>query len=161
MYLLDSDVFITAKNTHYAFDIAPGFWQWIERAHGQGRVYTVHRCYEEVVDGGDELSEWMKRQPGSFALKVTSADQTSLRHLAEWAMGLDRRAGVAASWLDVGDYFLVAQALTLGFTVVTHEQPRPEAKSAIKIPDACNAMGVPYMGPFDMLRQEGAQLGLA
>ncbi|MGI6459578.1 MAG: DUF4411 family protein [Candidatus Hydrogenedentales bacterium] len=26
-YLLDSDVFIQAKNEHYAFSICPGFWE--------------------------------------------------------------------------------------------------------------------------------------
>ena len=131
MYVLDSDVFIDAKNRHYAFDIAPGFWQWIERAHSQGRVFTVRRCYEEVIDGNDELSEWMKNRPETFALRVTSNDQPSLTQLAKWATSLDRRAGVAARWVDLGDYFLVAQAMTHGYTVVTHEQPRPEAKNTI------------------------------
>lgn len=26
VYLVDSDVFITAKNLYYPFDICPGFW---------------------------------------------------------------------------------------------------------------------------------------
>ena len=26
-FLLDSDVFIAAKNAYYAFDICPGFWK--------------------------------------------------------------------------------------------------------------------------------------
>ncbi|MCG8556092.1 MAG: DUF4411 family protein [Proteobacteria bacterium] len=26
-YVVDSDVFITAKNRYYAFDICPGFWK--------------------------------------------------------------------------------------------------------------------------------------
>ena len=30
-YLLDSDVFIRAKNDHYGFDLCPGFWEWLER----------------------------------------------------------------------------------------------------------------------------------
>jgi uncharacterized protein DUF4411 len=31
-YLLDTDVFIQAKNLHYAFDVCPGFWSWLDRA---------------------------------------------------------------------------------------------------------------------------------
>lgn len=27
VYLLDSNVFMEAKNRYYAFDIVPGFWQ--------------------------------------------------------------------------------------------------------------------------------------
>ena len=30
--VLDSDVFIAAKNAYYAFDICPGFWKGILRA---------------------------------------------------------------------------------------------------------------------------------
>ena len=29
-YLLDSDVFIQAKNLHYGFDFCPAFWDWID-----------------------------------------------------------------------------------------------------------------------------------
>ena len=33
-YLLDSNVFIRAKNDYYDFDICPAFWDWLEQAHG-------------------------------------------------------------------------------------------------------------------------------
>lgn len=32
-YLLDSDVFIQARNLHYGFDFCPAFWDWLEWAH--------------------------------------------------------------------------------------------------------------------------------
>ncbi|MDN5853370.1 MAG: DUF4411 family protein [Actinomycetia bacterium] len=157
MYLVDSDVFIDGKNHHYGFDIAPGFWDFLQHAHEQRRVFTVHRCYEEVTDTGDDLSLWMLGRPSTFALKPTGADTPSLQRVSRWAMGLLRRQGVAASWLSTGDYFLVSQALTLGYTVVTHERPAPQSVTKIKIPDACDAMNVPWMSPFEMLRAEGAQ----
>lgn len=31
-YLLDANVFITAKNLHYGFDFCPAFWDWLDRA---------------------------------------------------------------------------------------------------------------------------------
>ncbi|WP_083819642.1 DUF4411 family protein [Pseudofrankia inefficax] len=40
MYLVDSDVLITAKNTYYAFDIVPAFWDWLARAHAAGQVFA-------------------------------------------------------------------------------------------------------------------------
>ena len=30
MFLVDSNVLIEAKNRYYAFDIAPGFWKWLD-----------------------------------------------------------------------------------------------------------------------------------
>ncbi|MCG7301294.1 DUF4411 family protein [Brevibacterium ravenspurgense] len=56
MYLLDANVLIEAKNRYYAFDIAPGFWDWLHQAHLQSLACSieavrsvtcptpVHRC---------------------------------------------------------------------------------------------------------------------
>ena len=49
MYVLDSDVFINAKNRHYGFDIVPAFWEWLDQAHADGRVFTVTACADEVM----------------------------------------------------------------------------------------------------------------
>ena len=35
-YLVDSDVFITAKNLYYSFDICPGFWKSVVHHHREG-----------------------------------------------------------------------------------------------------------------------------
>ena len=47
-FLLDSDVFIAAKNAYYAFDICPGFWKGVLRAHA-ARPRSEHRPYPERV----------------------------------------------------------------------------------------------------------------
>lgn len=39
-YLVDANVLIKAKNRCYAFDIAPGFWKWLDQAHAQGTVFS-------------------------------------------------------------------------------------------------------------------------
>lgn len=161
MYLLDSDVFIQAKNRHYGFDIVPAWWDWLERAHQAGRVFTVDACRDEVLAGADELADWMRAQPASFVTKPESSDQSSMRRVSEWAVGATQyRPGAAATFLAAGDYFLVSQALSLGYTVVTHEEPAPLGKTRIKIPDACNAVSVPWMPPWRMLRDEGARFRL-
>ena len=33
-YVVDSEVFITAKNLYYSFDICPGFWKSVVHHHG-------------------------------------------------------------------------------------------------------------------------------
>jgi hypothetical protein len=42
-YLLDSDVFIQAKNLHYSFDFCPAFWDWIDASHKRGLVFSIER----------------------------------------------------------------------------------------------------------------------
>lgn len=41
MYLIDANVLIEAKNRYYAFDIAPGFWAWLDQAHRQSLACSI------------------------------------------------------------------------------------------------------------------------
>lgn len=56
------------------------------------------------------------------------------------------------------DLLLIGQALLIGATVVTREQPRPESVNVIKIPDVCTAFGVPCTDPFRVYRELGLTL---
>jgi hypothetical protein len=44
-------------------------------------------------------------------------------------------------------------------TVVTHEKPE-SSKNIVKIPNACVALGVAFVTPFEMLRRERARFVL-
>jgi hypothetical protein len=157
MYLLDANVFIDAKNRYFAFDIVPAFWDWLVAQHQAGKAFTVQAVYDEVIGGGDDLAAWMKSQPASFRLAPTAADSASLAGVSTWAQTYGFKAAAVSEFLQSADYFIVAQALTLGHTVVTHETPDPAAKKRVKIPDACVAVGVAWVSPFTWLRSEGAK----
>ncbi|MDE0448375.1 MAG: DUF4411 family protein [Spirochaetaceae bacterium] len=47
--MVDSDVFITAKNLYYSFDICPGFWKSVVHHHRAGRVFSVDRARSELL----------------------------------------------------------------------------------------------------------------
>ena len=53
-------------------------------------------------------------------------------------------------FLDSADFSLIAQAMALGAIVVTRETSEPNCKKRVKIPDACLAMGVDCMQPFEV-----------
>lgn len=120
----------------------------------------MQKVADEIIAGGDELSKWVKAQPASFRLQPGPNDAASLTAVASWASGGNFEQQAVAKFLSVADYYLVAQALTHGFTVVTHEKPEPTSRKRIKIPDACSAMGVAWMDPFEMLRREQAKFVL-
>lgn len=50
-YLLDSDVFIQAKNLHYGFDFCPAFWDWIDQQAAAGEVLSIEKVKDELVGG--------------------------------------------------------------------------------------------------------------
>lgn len=56
-YVLDSNVFIEAKNRYYAFDICPGFWDWLHAAHESGQVFSIEAVKQELTSRDDELTE--------------------------------------------------------------------------------------------------------
>lgn len=160
MYLLDTNVFIEAKNRYYGMDFAPGFWDWLHLAHGRGQIFTVRAVADEIAPG-DELSSWFKALPSSFVFDSIAEDAPHLEALAVWANSSTHyRREAIAEFLGSADYRLVAQAKTLGFTIVTHEIADPNRVKRIKIPEACNQIGVPYANLFDVLRQAEMRLKL-
>ena len=56
-YLLDANVFISAKNLHYGLDFCPAFWDWIIANNANG-VVIKHRegGRRSPSFGRDELS---------------------------------------------------------------------------------------------------------
>lgn len=159
MYLLDSNVFISAKNAHYGMDFAPGFWSWVENAHAAGIVYSVESVRDELTGGGDELAAWVKKLPASFFKAVDQVALDELRKLTRWIGSTPQYTTAAiATFLASADSFLVGQAKALGFVVVTHEMPAPAARKRVLIPDACNGVAATYCLPWKMLRDAGARL---
>jgi hypothetical protein len=43
-YLLDSDVFIQAKNLHYGLDFCPAFWDWLIASNATGIVFSIEKA---------------------------------------------------------------------------------------------------------------------
>lgn len=160
MYLIDSDVLMDAKNRYYGFDFVPASWDWIAQQHQARRVFTVQKVADEVLAGDDELAQWMRIQPASFHIAAGPDDQASLRAVAQWATNAHFTQGAVSDFLQKADYYLVGQAATLGYTVVTREKSEPTARKKVKIPDACSAVGVSSITPFAMLRAERARFVL-
>lgn len=59
VYLLDTNVFITAANNYYAFDLIPSFWSKLEKISKTDAISVIDKVYEEIKKGDDELKDWM------------------------------------------------------------------------------------------------------
>lgn len=158
MFLIDSDVLMTAKRTYYSFGIAPGFWDWLEQGHLRGRVASVRRVREEILAGEDDLADWVAELPSEFFLDETPEVISSTRALVKWATGNGYTQEAVAEFLDAADLFLVAHAVAGDHTVVTLEGGKPHGMNKIKIPDVCAAMNVRCIKTFEMLTSESVRL---
>ena len=158
-YLLDSNIFIQAKNLHYGLDFCPAFWQWLDEAHAAGTVYSIDSVRTELIAGNDDLSAWVQQRPSTFFISPSSATVPSLQATSIWANSSGYEPAAVSTFLQVADYYLVAQALELQYTVVTHEVVANTTRR-IKIPNACLGMKIRYVTPFAMLRAEKARFVL-
>ena len=158
-YLVDSNVFIQAKNLHYGFDFCPAFWDWLVEQNGANRVASIEKVADELQAGDDELAEWAAAQGDGFFLPPDGEVLPALRNVSDWASVHGYQPAAVATFLQVADYWLVAHALAHECIVVTHEIPA-DTTSKIKIPNACIGLGLRCMNPYEMLRRERARFVL-
>lgn len=160
-YLLDSNVFIQAKNLHYGFDFCPAFWDWIDQAHRDGLVYSIRQVKDELLEGQDELADWAAEQPADFFLESDQSLRPFLSQVSTWVDRSDYEQQAMNQFQQVADYYLVATALARGCRIVTHETRGQSSRKKVKIPDAGAALGIKCMTVFKMLREERARFVLS
>jgi hypothetical protein len=158
-YLLDANIFIQAKNLHYGLDFCPAFWDWLIASNEAELVFSIERVGDEIEAGADELAAWAAERGPGFFLKPDPAILPALGSVSNWATGQTYEPAAVSTFLQVADYYLVAQALAHEHTVVTHEIVSTSARK-IKIPNACIGLGIKCMTPFEMLRHERARFVL-
>ncbi|MGD0455789.1 MAG: DUF4411 family protein [Solirubrobacteraceae bacterium] len=84
-YLLDSNVFIQAKNLHYGFDFCPAFWDWVIEKNSKNVVFSIEKVHDELIAGGDELSQWAQARGDTFFLPAGESIVPSLTAVSVWA----------------------------------------------------------------------------
>lgn len=162
-YLLDANTFIEAKNRYYHMQICPAYWDWIDLQVGEGQIASIDFIQRELLDGKDQLSDWVKDRNHLFLATSDEETQAQFGKVAEGVMSLDHmKDGAREEFLDCADPWLVAKAATEPETVVvTHETYDPNIRKKIKLPNICRDFEVPYINTFELLRILEAEFVLA
>lgn len=152
-WLLDTNVLVNAKRDYYGFEFCPAFWDWLDVAWAGGRVESVDAVYDELIDYGDQLSDWAREHRAFF--RSPAVDEVeAMATVNEWAAtAADYTLAAKQEFAAAADSALLAYALAGGHTVVTHELPS-NATKRIPIPNAAAALGVAYASTWRMLRVE-------
>jgi len=158
-YLLDANVFMSAKNLHYGLDFCPAFWDWLVHKGHTGSVFSIDKVADEIEAGQDELSDWAKNKGHALFRRTPPTLAPQFTHVSTWATGQQYTPGAINTFLQVADFYLVAHALAGSHVLVTHEVPS-SSPGRIKIPNVCVGLGVRFMTPYQMLRTEQARFVL-
>jgi hypothetical protein len=160
-YLLDADMLIQAKDEYYAFDLCPGFWDWLDRQNAVGRIFSVQAVQAELGRGNDELAKWAVNRDKGFFLPVDERTSGAMAAVSGWVQAGDFRDDAKRLFLAGADPWLIAHALAHNHTVVTREVHVEGQKNRVKIPTVCRALNVPCTDPLTMLRTEKVRFVLA
>lgn len=158
LYLLDSDVFIAAKNSYYAFTICPGFWDSLIHHYGVGNIRSIDRVRGELLAGRrtEDLVQWVKDQlPSKFFMDTD--EEAVADAYGQVMLWVQRNAQyfdqAKAKFATEADGWLAAYAMVHRVTVITNEQPRPQSRNRILLPDVCTQFKVTYKDTFEMLNE--------
>ena len=169
LYILDTNTFITAKNTFYAYDIVPSFWSTLLGMFKTGKVKVIDAVADEIADGKDDLTEWFgenikKSADDAGDSYVIQAKQNgtvlqNYQNIANLVMqNAQYKESEKSRFLSRADLWLIAAGKALNATIVTQEVLSGEGTRKVKIPDICQQVGVKYVNLYDMMRAVGIKI---
>lgn len=162
-YLLDANVLIEAHQRYYAFDIAPSFWQNLNKLAEEEKILSIDRIREEISNGNkdDPLDTWANSEFDKWFASTNDVKVfASYGKIIDWVSKQSQYNEYAKSeFANVADSWLLAYAFSYNHTIVTHEAYSPHSKKRVLIPNVCVAFGIPYIDTFGMLRKLNSKLG--
>lgn len=161
-YLLDANVFITAYRQYYGFDIAPSFWQMLQKFGDSKQVVSLkivknELCPSKKIVDKDALQQWIEDdftcEFHAFQEKEVIQTFGQLVNSIENSTVYSDAAKEEVSLGKIADPWLVSYAKVHDYTLVTLEVYNPDIKRKVPMPNMCKLLGVKYINTFDMIRQ--------
>jgi hypothetical protein len=161
IFVVDTNFFIQAHRLIYPLDIAFSFWNKVKQLAEQGKIISIDKVKNELYDKNEVLEKWCKANLPEDFFRDTSQVMDKYGQVSSWAISKSNHylPNALNEFLsaDVADAFLVAFALedSDNRIIVTYETSEPVRKNKLKIPEACNALGIRYLNTINMLRKLG------
>lgn len=151
MYCIDASSIIHAWRRDYPQDTFPTLWDNIEALVVDGRLISPSEVLLELGRGGDEIYEWAEGQDGLFR----EPDDEVQGHVG---LIVDRWPAFVPDESHDGvwaDPYIIALAIVHEAVVITGERKVGANARRPKIPNICEALGVPCGNLLNLLRTEG------
>ena len=158
-YLLDTSVFIEAKNDFYGMDFCPAFWYWLVKSNRARKLFSIDKVRDELKRGEDQLSDWAKDRGGGFFIPSEGDVLFEIESIKRCMDSNNYNEISKRNFMSGADCFLVAHAKVRRFSVVTRERYEKNTNK-VKIPNICEKMGIRCVPIATMLRNEKAQFVL-
>lgn len=161
-FLIDSNSFIAPFKLYYSFDLLPKFWEQLKSEIVEGNIFLLDMVKEELQKGDDELSTWVNHFNKDIILSHKDAsiigNYAAVLNYIQTCGFYKTKALSDWSKESVADPWLIATAVTYGYTIITFETKsgnldvRAQSGRA-KIPDISEKFGVKCNNLFYLMRQ--------
>lgn len=157
-FIVDSNFFIQAHRSIYPLDVVQSFWLKIKNLAAVGTILSIDKVQLEIFDNSahqDELKDWCQLNLPDKFFKSTDSVLGNYIAIVNWvnSSNFTDRAKQEFLETDLADPWLVAFAISSGWTIVTYEKSEPNRKNKIKIPEVCRQFNVRNINTIDMLRE--------
>ncbi len=149
VYSVDTSALIEGWVRAYPIEVFPKLWSGVEQLISTGRLIASAQVRQELERREDELLAWARQQEGLFQ-PLDEEVQLAVQEVMGQFPGLvdiQRQRSTA-------DPFVIALAKVRQATVLTQEGYSNRLDKP-KIPDVCDALGVPHMKLLELIRTEG------
>lgn len=151
MYVLDTSI-ISALHRNYYRSRFISLWDSFDDLVAQGLVSSTREAFRELEDLGGDSFEWAEKNVELFHMPeakeglFVASIYSNIHFQANIEKQKILRGGKNA------DPFLIARAASIGGTLVTMEQLKP---NAAKIPNICDFFKVPCIDLLGFMEKEG------
>lgn len=158
-YLIDTNVFIQAKDSFYGMDIAPSFWKQIDERIRDGRLTLCRFIVDELTKGKDNLSRWIVNNDYSEVILEESFYEDVLDNYEKISDYVESHPKWSdenkKKFLKGADSWVIAVAMAVNGIVVTQEKKIDDANNTkkVKIPNVAEHFGVETMDIFTYMRE--------
>lgn len=158
-YLIDTNIFIESAYRFYAFDICPGFWEFLKKCSESDSVKSIDKVYNEITSDNPNLQDFKERLKNrGFFLSIENINAESYANISQTLQTMQYTQKAISDFSSGADYFLIALAYQEAYTIVTHEaKSGNNAKNAIKIPNVCERLGINCIDVAEFLRSKQAR----
>ncbi|MDT0261356.1 DUF4411 family protein [Jatrophihabitans lederbergiae] len=125
-------------------------WLNVEAAIASGDVRSIDVVRDELSKRDDEVHAWARTQ-GVLFVPLDEAVQRATREVLASHPKLMGRGGGR----NAADPFVIGLAMARGGVVVTEETMSGNLANKPRIPDVCQALGVPWTNLVGFLQQQG------
>jgi hypothetical protein len=147
-YSVDTSALLDAWVRYYPPDVFDTLWKRLDSLASKGRLLAIDEVRRELEKRDDGLHRWLVARP-SMIVTLDGAIQKRAKPIINRFPSLTNTKSVMSGSADP---FVIALAQEQKLTVVTAEKSKPTKP---RIPDVCDALGVPCITLVEMFREEG------